>query len=370
MRVRIPAILDSVLERNPDYAPKVRDSIWELRDAMPCNLPLPKLDGALPYAETWTGELGTRAGETWLATDWLFAETYAYRQLVDRARFWSTERDPFSSYKMEEYESDGHAMALQHALSLSGPDEERLLALLGAALWGNRIDLSFAASRVRGMASEPDDLLADDREAAVRLAFAGSGPIHVVADNAGTELTMDLALADFCLERLSVPVVVHVKVHPTFVSDATAADVLWFLNGSLAGSEAGYLARLRDALQAGKLEIAPHPFWNSPRSLRQMPEDLDARFAQARLVLLKGDANYRRALDDALWPAETPFATVTSYFPAPLLALRTLKSDPLVGLAPGKLQEQCSLDPSFRVNGKRGLASLGGSRLDTGRSLR
>jgi hypothetical protein len=92
-----------------------------------------------------------------------------------------------------------------------------------------------------------------------------------------------------------------------------------------------------------------------------MPNDLETPFRAARLVVLKGDANYRRALNDALWPPETPFSDVLSYFPAPLLALRTLKSDAIVGLRPGQADELDRSDPAWRVNGKRGVASLAGS---------
>ena len=45
------------------------------------------------------------------------------------------------------------------------------------------------------------------------------------------------------------------------------------------------------------------------------------------LVVLKGDANYRRLLGDRLWPLDAPFHEVAAYFPAPLLALRTLKAE-------------------------------------------
>ena len=110
----------------------------------------------------------------------------------------------------------------------------------------------------------------------------------------------------------------------------------------------------------GQLEIAPHEFWNGPRSLWECPPDLEQRFSRARLVILKGDAHYRRAVGDALWAPELPFATVTGYFPAPLLALRTLKSDPIVGLRPGLARELESVDPRWRVNGQRAVACLGG----------
>ena len=360
MAVRVPAILDEVLERNPDYAPAIREAVSELRDALIADRQLSALRAGLPDADAWQAALAERAGHSWLGTDWFFAETYAYRQLIERVDFWSTARDPFISYKNEEYASAAHAAALDHALGLSGDTAERLNALFGAALWGNRIDLSFAAARVRGMVADSEDLLCDDREAAVRVALSGQGPVHVIADNAGTELTMDLALSDFVLNQLEARVALHVKVHPTFVSDATERDVRRFLETSPGAAAGACLGRLGAALSAGTLEILPHPFWNSPLSLWEMPEDLKALFGSARLVVLKGDANYRRALGDAIWPAETPFADAVSYFPAPLLALRTLKSDPIVGLSAGKADELDAHDPSWRVNGKRGVASLGG----------
>ena len=45
--------------------------------------------------------------------------------------------------------------------------------------------------------------------------------------------------------------------------------------------------------------------------------------AEADVVLAKGDANYRRALGDAHWPWTPPLADVVSYFPTPIVFLRT-----------------------------------------------
>jgi hypothetical protein len=217
------------------------------------------------------------------------------------------------------------------------------------------------------MSTETEDFLTDDRGAAVLACLRGTGPLHVIADNAGTELTLDLALADFALTHLDTPVVVHVKVHPTFVSDATTEDVLSFLG--LGGDQrfeprstpaVAFVKRLGDAVQSGRLELAAHPFWNGPASLWELPAEHTERFTGARLAVLKGDANYRRAVNDAVWPPETPFRDVLAYFPAPLLALRTLKSDPIVGLPMGRARELDERDPTWRVNGKRGVASLGG----------
>ena len=81
-------------------------------------------------------------------------------------------------------------------------------------------------------------------------------------------------------------------------------------------------------------------------------------FRGAALVIFKGDANYRRVVGDALWPPETPLASVVDYFPAPLLALRTLKSDPVVGLPAGLAARLDGVDPDWRINGKRGVIEL------------
>ncbi len=86
-----------------------------------------------------------------------------------------------------------------------------------------------------------------------------------------------------------------------------------------------------------------------------MPPRFGRLFRDAALVIIKGDANYRRMVGDALWPADTPFTDVTSYFPAPLLALRTLKSDPVVGLPAGMDEKLNGLDARWRVNGRRGV---------------
>jgi hypothetical protein len=50
-----------------------------------------------------------------------------------------------------------------------------------------------------------------------------------------------------------------------------------------------------------------------------------------------------------------PFSTVMAYFNAPLLALRTLKSDPIVGLPSGLATSLEGIDPDWRVNAQRGL---------------
>src|SRR5258707_12277406 len=146
-------------------------------------------------------------------------------------------------------------------------------------------------------------------------------------------------------------------MHQFFVSDATVPDVLAFFDAlDRHGRQMSSLALiLRDALSAGKLRLAPDLFWNQGRFLWELPSRLVSTFRGAALVIIKGDANYRRAVGDALWEPETPFVRAVDYFPAPLMALRTLKSDPVVGLPPGLALRLDAADPQWLPYRKLGL---------------
>ena len=99
------------------------------------------------------------------------------------------------------------------------------------------------------------------------------------------------------------------------------------------------------------------PYWNSSAAFcGTCRRPCAASLTGLRLVIIKGDANYRRAVGDCLWPAHTPFNHVLDYLDAPVLCLRTLKSDPVVGLPSADTAAKLDrIDPDWRVNGKRGL---------------
>jgi hypothetical protein len=368
MKVRVPKILDEVVERNPSFAPAIRDAVSRLRDEIRENRELPGLGFPAPDASEWADALAPRSGErprTWLGSEWFLAECYVYRSLMAAVRYWETGRDPFSSVKHEELAGERPWMGLESALAgFSMPPQDRLHALLGQALWGNRVDLSYAVGVAFGAQGEKDDLLSDDRAWAVPKLLVPGGDVHIVADNTGSELSMDLVLVDALVTLAQARVTLHVKMHPTFVSDAIVADV-WALVDAIhaRGGEASKLAaRIRDAFDAERVRVVPDFFWNGPTFLWDRPLRLAAELDRASIVVLKGDANYRRAIGDALWPADTPMRDATSYFPAPLLCLRTLKSDPVVGLPPGLSTRLDAVDTEWRINGRRGLIQGSGDR--------
>ncbi|MYD09516.1 MAG: protein-glutamate O-methyltransferase family protein [Chloroflexi bacterium] len=373
MRVRLPAIIDEVRALNPDYPGNIRDSLFELREALAAGAPIAGLDPeAAPDHAEWAAAIERQreivGGEpSWHNAEWFFAETYAYRCLIEAVRWRETGRDPFLPKKLEELHSDALWNLLERAWRPLDSPEEELRRAVEFALWGNRIDLSYAPSNERGAEISADDLLVDDRDSLAAYlsqsrvsptGFQGGDPVYIVADNAGSELAMDLVLAECLLRHVTPWVVICLKSHPTFVSDATPEDV-WLLLDAMqtrGGTSATLAKRLRNRWSSGQLRFLPHPYWNSSHFLWAMPPDLERPLQQARMVIIKGDANYRRAVGDAIWPAHTPFADVLNYVDAPVLCLRTLKSDPVVGLPSAETAAALDrVDPTWRVNGKRGV---------------
>ena len=357
MKVRVPKIVEEVQRLNPDYPPQVQRALEVLRVGLETDALIPMLNLPAPDYDEWAAIY--RPGDTWLHTEWFYAEITLYRHIIQAVRWWETGRDPFAPKKIEEIEGSALWKFLDTVLTHEPANvEDRLLALVQTMLWGNRIDLSFAASLAHGSTWNSEDLIADDSALAVEHLLRQRGMVHILADNTGTELAADLAFIDALLDtHLAERVIYHVKMYPTFVSDSTVEDARLFLDRLKArGGPAHALAeRLRAAMNDGRLRLAPDLYWNLPRWLWDAPARLSQLFEQAALVIVKGDLNYRRATGDAIWPEDTTFAQAVDYFPAPLLALRTLKSDGLVGLRPGLADELDRVDPEWRVNGRRGV---------------
>lgn len=98
-------------------------------------------------------------------------------------------------------------------------------------------------------------------------------------------------------------------------------------------------------------------FWTSFHNYPSVPQaapNLYAALAQSRLVLSKGDLNYRKWTSDARWPFDEPFANVLGPVRGKLnlLVLRTNKADVCVGVPSERLKGLDSEDPQWRTNGK------------------
>lgn len=363
---RKPAIIKNVIADHQDqYAPEILRALTAFLEEITQDQPVQPLRTTAPDAATWQTAWQRIQGRTWLNIPWYFAEAFFYRRLLEITGYFGRGAgaglDPFLPRKLAELHSDAPWQILHAALDHSRDSTpESLAALLQHSVWGNRVDLSYTkvaqdAGRQISLRQEQSNLLVDDTPAVLAHLARSAARIDFICDNAGTELLLDLALVDFLLRfNRAAVVTLHVKAHPTFVSDTIPADVDMTLT-AMKTRQPAPAHRLETFLGQKRLRLAADYFWNSPHFFWQMPPALHAELAQARLVIIKGDANYRRLLGDSRWPATAAMADLVPYFPAPFAALRTMKSDPVAGLPPGLAEALDGIDPQWRVNGKRGL---------------
>jgi uncharacterized protein with ATP-grasp and redox domains len=364
--VRLPRIVHETIELNafpPDVLRALHGLGTELTGGQICGLA-----EDTPDRHFWNNISRDYIGRSWLDVPWYWAEAFFYRRMLEATRYFQPgpmhHVDPYRAAKLTELAPEAAPRTAAVTLrDLPADVSKRFEVLLYLSLWGNRVDLSYRvameAGRTGRLEDEHKNLLVDDsgrlwdwlhEKPCRRLAL--------VADNAGTELTMDLALIDFLLENnLAEHISLHLKAQPFFVSDAMAGDLEAGLEALARGeSEAQALARrIRAHQKGGRLDLYTHWFYATSLFYFQLPFDLRREFSEMDFVILKGDVNYRRLLGDAHWDPTASFARATAYFPAPLVALRTLKAEMIVGLSPGEAARLSEVDPQWMVNGRRGM---------------
>lgn len=366
LKVRVPAILRDMIAAN-DFPADVLDELEALHAELAGGRIRP-LRRESADALDWNARSAPYCGRTWLEVPWYWAEAYFYRRVLEATGYFRpgplSGFDPFASTKRKEWAANVAPAAVERLLTgLSDNMETRFEQLLHASLWGNRTDLSYTVAAHLGATAAPErertNLLVDDSAAAWEHLLAHEdGRFGIIADNAGTELLMDAALADFLLTSdLASEIHLHLKPQPFYVSDAIIQDLADGTDALIeAGGSAGRLGRRIDAhVSAGDLCLQTHAFYCSSLFYEEMPANLAMELGRLDLVIIKGDANYRRLVGDAHWPPTTSFIGTTSYFPAPLVALRTFKSELIVGLAPGQAEQIAAEDAHWLVNGVRGV---------------
>jgi len=182
----------------------------------------------------------------------------------------------------------------------------------------------------------------------------------------GFETYIDFCFADFLITcGIAKKVRFHVKSIPWFVSDTTLSDFHWIIHEaekieSLSVTSAG--KRWRNYIESNSWIIEVDKFWTTPMSYYYLPDQtgIMKKLRESSLIIFKGDLNYRKLVYDCKWETTTPFKLAVgplgepnTKFP-PIVALRTCKSDPVVGLKPGQAAELDQLDKEWRVNGKYG----------------
>lgn len=308
------------------------------------------------------------------------AEVLFYHALLAQKEYFSNKNDFFASGKKFSI-INGNEDFIQHLKSLfSKKDREKEFGTndgkkyfkksLLYCLSANTSDLSQLNSKDRFDFKANDiTVLCDDSESVYDFlkTLCTEKEKHrrfdIICDNCGKELFSDLFLACYFLYLgLADEVVFHVKKYPFFVSDATENDFGFLLQSILTKDKD--IEECRDYLNSGKIKVETSDFWTSPRTFNELKEadsDLYKELTKSSLIIVKGDLNYRRLVEDKNWNYDEPFIKLTEnvFGDVPILAPRVIKSDVLVGvssamyhLAKSTESVNSSIENSFKANGK------------------
>ncbi len=359
---RLPAIARQVIVDN-NFSTPINSNLEQLNNELISGYIPPLIDDSGADVAAWQGYIAPYQGQRWVDVPWFLAETYFYRSLLEITNYFrpgeSQGVDPFEVQKRQGFHSSlDSIVAVCDRLN----NELQLPELLYFALWGNRVDLSLWSSQIDrsrfDIHSQLAHILVNDAPKVAELLANSNGRIDIVIDNAGFELFCDLCLVDFLLARgVASQVNLHLKPYPTFVSDATIKDLhetKSFLAAFHHPTVASLGARLQEHVVNGHLTMKTDDFWTSPLAFWEMPAHLTSELSN-NLIIIKGDANYRRLLGDRDWDYTTNFADIVSYLPSPMVALRTLKSEVVAGIKAEQMTELKQTDPDWLINGQWGL---------------
>ncbi len=362
---RKPQIIQQVIEEN-GYPADIVGALETFRNEIAQGLIQPLTEQA-PDLVAWNSKWAAYQAKTWLELPWYFAETFFYRRLLEAVRYFEPgpwhAHDPFGIQKQRQVEGAVAWLGKNWAQMAEVEPNAKFEMLLHSSLWGNRADLSNLSIQVQasgGSATEQEHhhILIDHTDQVRAWLAAGLERVDLICDNVGYELLFDLMLTDYILSQgWTGQVVLHLKDHPFFVSDAMPPDLL----GTIAlmqnlpeAQELGW--QLGEHLATEQLGFKENSFWTSCLMFRELPLALSSDLAKSNLVIIKGDVNYRRLLDDAHWPHTARMEEIiAAYFPAPFVTLRTLKGEIVVGLEPGQAEALAAQDPAWLINGKRGI---------------
>ncbi|KAG1693525.1 hypothetical protein DVH05_023290 [Phytophthora capsici] len=383
---RLPGLVrDCVAYNSHRFSEEQSKRLLQLADdlvndaVIPLPSEYPEEASKAPTSAHWE-ELLKGKNYTWQNSPWFLNEQYMFHLVLLIAKYYTTGIDPFHPSKVAELKEDTPWTLLQTAVGLSAQEEassqshhDQLKRFMKLCLWGNKADGCYkevkeTISGADASLEFDDELLLVDHsdkvikylEQKAKHADAKTLCVQYINDNSGTELLLDLALADHLLAHgWCGKITLNVKAEPMYVSDATPADVhehIAEMQRETRTPEVQALGkRLAGYVDNDQLVMLPDLFWNRYTYYWEMPTELRTRLArEAALVIIKGDLNYRRLLGDRLWPPSTPVEEAVPYFPTAFVSFRTMKSNSVVGIPADIVEKLEKEDSKWRYNGKRG----------------
>lgn len=179
--------------------------------------------------------------------------------------------------------------------------------------------------------------------------------ITILSDNTGLELISDIIFCVFYLYLNRTSTINYIiKESPVFVSDITEYDMKYTIewlsfHSNVYIQEVSKL--LQDFIEKGRFRFIPQYTLGTCLSMWNIPTSLYSLFNESTLIISKGDANYRRFLNDSHWKYDTDCKEVLSYLPTPVVLLRTLKSNCLMGISEDLQKKARQLSQNWDING-------------------
>ena len=397
---RLPANIHMAAEV-PAYPELIRKSLHDLADRISSGKFLEPLRLPAWDKEGWDREFQPYSKLTWHDCPWFFGETYAFRLVLQHSRYFENAIDPFGPRKEEELRMKTPFLPIQRFVDLLPQDiveffahEERQISTgtipsyeniphntriqvleeaLHLCMWGNKADLSFTAGgQLDHSAGDSELLLVNHDTPASRLLSGSPGTVHIVMDNSGAELAGDLILAFALVVFGGHRVMVHPKAYPTYVSDTIVPDIHRLLEVGSSNpipQVRHFCQMIQILIDTNRITLAPDDYWCRTQFLCDMPDRIFQLFSNSLMVVVKGDFNYRRAMGDTIWEPDTPGREAMGFQqtripgnskgePVPFLFLRTMKSDCLAGVPERVTTKLDTVEPGWRIQGRRGLIQL------------
>lgn len=398
---RWPAIIQQIAEdlnsaESDEHAaeerPKLTDLLFSLKqdletDAVIPHLPSDAINSAVYNSEIDACQESTKETLRWHSAPWLLSECYLYRKIqhfFDSSNSWKS-YDMFGHAKNSTFTKSSDAVSSlaeryvkiseQLSETLKGADHATKVAalellfheLLSTSLWGNATDLSLLVTvsleelkklQVAAESRDKEMLLANDFEITWKqLNSQVGGRVDIVLDNSGFEVYTDLVLALFLLDsNLAEQIVLHPKSQPWFVSDVVPGDfgsvISMLADENVFPKQRSALnnivEKLTNYMNDGSIVIRTSTFWTTALPFWEINENGKGKgdevwknLRASKLVIFKGDLNYRKLTGDVMWKRETPFTEATqdlAHANIPIVSLRTVKADVCVGLPEGKAE--------------------------------
>lgn len=291
---------------------------------------------------------------------------------MDECKYFSLKIDPFRPQKLQslvQSKTTIESFAEFRKTNLNDITIDCISDIIRSTLWSNTFDLSRYPDGVTSVNqiicqifNKNNDILINnipEIELLLEKLKQKPGPISIITDNCGIEIVSDLFLAEFLVHgKFATQITLHIKFHPTFVSDVTENDIKDTLDYvSRHFPEMG--SKWKSLFENKTFVLFTHPYYNSYEPFWIIPLQIYEIFKNSCLVISKGDANTRRFHGDLSWSFTEPTSKIISYFPTDLILIRTLKSETVSGLSEETIEKFVkSNENSWYHSGKYGTIQL------------